>query len=947
MVAQRSQVRAFMGVTMKLSFVRSKLLLGTSAMAALMVPAAPALAQTAPATTDAASAKPAAQDQAMDTQTAPGIMVVGNRYQASSLQMRAANTTSVLSAQDLQHTAVHNVAEALGMLPGINVMNTGSAFASGADGASRGEGMFVSVRGMNAEYNINLINGVSVAQGNPYSRGVQLSLLPPSGLQTIVLNKTSQADMQGDAIGGTIDFRTPSAFDYAASSRGSLTFGGRMESRARSYGQSGLGWNVGGDYSRKFGSGGQFGIYVSGFYDIRHYANSLVGGVQESGCCDNGFDFAVQNAAGGTPAGINPASNLILTAANFGMSSGYTERFGGNGTFDWRPDENTAIYLRGSYARANTQQNSTLDQIVATDKSDGSSGTALGNGTYAPVLGGIQTRLWYETNPEIATLGTLQLGMDKHLGHLTVSPNLFYSWGSNARPNHIEVAGRYASVPYGGSSLFGYSDNYPVPLLSSQLVSQLNNVSAMPATGGAPELTTQSSQQKKGGAKLDLRYDFDGGMVSFVKVGARYETSHRDITNRDYTVPGYGSATTMGDLGLFSSFYPAVYPGRYNYQVPQINQPKLFALFNQLGGATDATIDTCGSNPVNSYNCNTQGANETVYAGYAMGQLTFGKLEVIPGIRYEHTDIKNEFWVTPTSDGNTLTGNFSSNRAHFDALLPSLALNYRADHAVYRAAIWTSYVRPPFLQLGGGASTSVSGGVTTITQGNPNLKAIRALNLDASGEWTFGSGTHVMIAAFYKHLSNYIYDNGSSAGIVTGSTAGVTNGTITYQPQNGGDGHVYGVEMQARQKFSALPGLLSGLGVGVNLTRQWTRVDVLGDGTRYDRIQNAPDVMANAQLFYEKGPVSFDVNYTYSGQYVSIYDTLGQNSTWDDVWVRPVSRVDLHAGYEFNKMFKIDLSVSNLFNTYSYWSHIGKNSLAISDIVNSGTTSLLTATVKF
>jgi outer membrane receptor for ferrienterochelin and colicin len=100
-------------------------------------------------------------------QLGASIVVVGNRYQAATLQMRSANTVNVISAQDLQHTAVHNVAEALGTVPGINVMNTGSAFAGGVDGASRGEGMFVSVRGLNSEYNINLINGVSVAQGNP------------------------------------------------------------------------------------------------------------------------------------------------------------------------------------------------------------------------------------------------------------------------------------------------------------------------------------------------------------------------------------------------------------------------------------------------------------------------------------------------------------------------------------------------------------------------------------------------------------------------------------------------------------------------------------------------------------------------------------------------------------------------------------------------------------
>src|SRR5262249_3076604 len=130
------------------------------------------------------------------------IVIAVDRYQATDLQLDATNTVSVLSSDDLANTAVHNVAEALGLLPGVNVLNIATgAFIGGVDGASRAEGRYTSLRGMNGEYNVNLINGVEVAQGSPYSRQVQLSLLPPSGLKTIVLNKTSRADMDGDAIG--------------------------------------------------------------------------------------------------------------------------------------------------------------------------------------------------------------------------------------------------------------------------------------------------------------------------------------------------------------------------------------------------------------------------------------------------------------------------------------------------------------------------------------------------------------------------------------------------------------------------------------------------------------------------------------------------------------------------------------------------------------------------
>ncbi|MGH1556745.1 hypothetical protein ACRAWD_00935 [Caulobacter segnis] len=64
-----------------------------------------------------------------------------------------------------------------------------------------------------------------------------------------------------------------------------------------------------------------------------------------------------------------------------------------------------------------------------------------------------------------------------------------------------------------------------------------------------------------------------------------------------------------------------------------------------------------------------------------------------------------------------------------------------------------------------------------------------------------------------------MYDNGSYS--VNTDTYAEGKTTIS-QPTNGGDGDVYGLELQLRQKFSDLPGLLDGLGAGVNVTRQWT-----------------------------------------------------------------------------------------------------------------------------
>jgi TonB-dependent receptor len=866
------------------------------------------------------------------------VIVVANRYEATRAQINADNTVSVLSGADLEHTAVHNAAEALGLLPGVNVMNTGSSFFGGIDGASRGEGMFTSVRGLNSEFNVNLINGVSVAQGMPYSRGVQLSLLPPSGLQTIVLNKTSTADMDGDAIGGTIDYRTPSAFDFGKSFRSSVTISGNLESRAQDYSKNALGGGLAADVSSKFGVDKEFGIYAGAYYDVRHYQNSEMGGVMEV-TGDGAWARPIANADGSNPSNLDPATNLMSTGFNVGVSSGKTERYGANLSLDWRPNDTTSAYTRFTYARANTEQNSTLSQVLGQNVSYTQLGTT---GLYQPVIGKLSTRLWYETNPEQADLSTLQIGGKKTLQNLTIAGNVFYSEGNNDRPNHIEISARPASdFSYGSSTLATYNaQGFPVPLLTPAMFAQLSDIASLPARR-AGQLTEQFSGQKKTGFKADFKYDIASGPLEFIKFGLKYSDSKRDTSNRDWTTDKFTDHRTFGSLGIIDGSYAQVYPGVYGWSIPTINQAALFNLYNTYVKAS--SFDTCGGMYVNNYNCNTQSAHEAVTSAYTSVNLLFNDVEVVPGLRVENTQIRNTYWVTPhDATGNEQAGSFASNSTTYNVPLPSVFINYRpSNDAVYRGGLWSSYTRPAFVQLGGGSQINVSSdGTTTITQGNPNLEPIKSLNFDLSGEWDTQQGGHAMVAGFYKRLSNYIYDNGSNQ--VNSITSG--SGAVRYvQPTNGGDGTVLGLEVAARQKFKGMPAPFDGMGIGGNFTRQLTKVDLGKPGMDpNERIQNAPDWMGNLQFFYEKNGVAFDLSYHATGAYVAGYDIMRQNASWDDLWVRPAKRLDLHLGYKLDNGIKLDLSVANLLKDVSYWSHIGKNSLALSDIVDSGRTVLLT-----
>lgn len=913
--------------------------LGWLAGVAVLALASGAQAATAPLAPNAA---PTADTG--DQAPADSIVVLAKRSDAASLEFRSSVPVSALSQEDLQHTAVHNVAEALGLLPGVNVMNNGSSYFGGVDGASRGEGMFVGIRGLNSEYNVNLINGVNVAQGMPYSRQVQLSLLPPSGLNTIVVEKASTAEMDGDAIGGTVDFRTPNAFDFAKPFHMSFSASGRMETRDQDYGNAGLGGGFSGDIAKRFGTDGQFGVYVSGYYDLRHFTNSELGGVMAAQN-DGGWGYILAGDAKGatSAAGLNPQKNITQTGIDVGASSGYTKRWGTNASFDWRPDDSTQVYLRGTWASAKTEQDSTLAEYVSDSKSWNQ---VAGTNNYLLSVNTISPRVWYETNPELASLGTAALGLHKKLGAWTVSPQIFYSEGHNDRPDHIEASERLnqqdnynngQSAALGGQSIT-YVNGLPQPVMTSTIANAMNNANSVELARGAGELTSEYSGQTKYGGRLDVARDFDGSLLQQLRFGGSYAISHRLFIEQDWSngkfanLMGQGGATWQS-LGISTSYYNQAFPGVYTFQLPKVNQSALFNYFYKYLSA--GSLDTCGGTATDNMNCDTMRGSEAVSALYLTGTIKTGDLEVIPGLRYEHTAIHNTYWLM--GDGATAQSGWGSNSTHYNEWLPSVFANYRPTaNSVYRADMWWSYTRPAFVQLGGGANVSVGDGVTTITQGNPNLRPIQAMNIDASGEWKFGHETQLMGGFYYKHLRHYMYDNGS--GYINSGTL-AENTTIYETPQNGGSGDVYGLEAQFRTRFTALPDWMGKVGININGTRQWTSVDIGGGVIK--QVQNAPAWLANAQVFWEKGPASVDLSFKYRGEYVSQYAALGIG-TWDDLWVRPLKTVDAHVGYQLRPNVRADFSVANILGAYSYWSHVGHDTLAISDVVDSGRTLLLT-----
>jgi iron complex outermembrane receptor protein len=100
--------------------------------------------------------------------------------------------------------------------------------------------------------------------------------------------------------------------------------------------------------------------------------------------------------------------------------------------------------------------------------------------------------------------------------------------------------------------------------------------------------------------------------------------------------------------------------------------------------------------------------------------------------------------------------------------------------------------------------------------GNPNLRPVRARQVDLTAEWNFVPGGSFTLAMFDKQLDDVVI-NQSYAYQLTDVNSARHTFTIT-GPINGASGLARGAELAYQQRFDKLPGWLSGFGLQANYT---------------------------------------------------------------------------------------------------------------------------------
>ncbi len=618
-----------------------------------------------------AQAAPAAQPQAPadDTAEAPGDAIVVTGYRKSieqSLeQKRDANSLiEVITAEDIGKFPDKNVADALQRVPGVIITRDG------------GEGSRVSIRGLQSDLTLTLLNGNFIAgadSGDP-SRSFNYVLLPSNFIASTEVYKSSEARLEEGGVGGTVILNTRRPFDLPAWS-GFVSAEGTYSDTTKKFDPQ-----IAGQISWKDPEE-RLGFLIGATYQER--ANRELRGSTETWRWWSDRDANGDIITPATDVNGNPFENddaisywpgTGVTAQNGTHYSGYwapqsvnaevfsqqRKRLGIQATAQMRPIENltvTANYFRFDY-KSNWQSNvlkipewgygnfftgPTFDESGTIFQSANFQVPAAGTGCLAnatpctmetPQIAGSYSREKQVSNTFETEVAWNQDNFDAVLkfGKTKATGGPSMRFGVAAKPR-LTVTGQEQNGNF--LSMWDFTGGNLNMEFSPELQENIKNGIAQIDVGSTGSGFTNSAISQRY-AQLDLVRRFDG-LLSAFRVGGKWRemSIHRETgrnewyadpaTKRRYqdtpagavARPEYFYDTPIGNIG--GGFNANLFPG--------INFSNYLDYINDTYGPSVRVPE-----PNNTYDL-----KEKVFAGYVQADFETGPLRGNIGVRVAHT----------------------------------------------------------------------------------------------------------------------------------------------------------------------------------------------------------------------------------------------------------------------------------------------------------------------
>jgi TonB-dependent receptor len=683
--------------------------------------------------------------------------------EAINRTLAAENILQVLPADVIVSLPNANIADALGHMASVSVER------------DEGEAKYVQIRGTEPRLSNTMVDGVTIPSPESGVRQIKLDTIASDLVDSVEINKTLQANIDADGIGGSVNLvtktasETPTIVLYGVGGYTPID-NGRTVSQ------------LGGTVGRRFGPDKKLGALLGGTYDYNGR------GINDT------EPFPDPTSA--TPHyTTQDLRNYVYDRTRWGLT----------GSADYNLGQGSDISLRGIFTNF---RNWGDDQIHTLN--DHAFPTA-GQSRRRPNMVIASLALEGKHNFSSSWLTwTVAASRARSLGGYGGAN---YGWvGDQNLDCHNDQSLAKSVYRPGWAGCFGTGqddvtsrDNYGLTELDLPTFGQSVqlNLQAAASFGTQYHFGTRYGTFEFGG-KIRNAHKFDNTFNKYWTVPVEVDESGNPILDSngntipipipDSAHPEWNSDFTNPDY--YDKTYPA---GTYT------DWAKVYGwvLKNQSQLVTN----------VQSYpNSNNFDLIERIPAGYLMNTIELAsRVRLVTGVRFEATHVD-----TLSFDSTASTLSFHAGGDYLN-VLPSASLRFAVDKdSDLRLVYGRGLARPDPQDLSAAVSQpTLNQTPVTISLGNPNLKAEQANNYDVLYERTFSHTGLLQAGYFYKDLTDPIvstqyYSTKTFPDVPAGSTV------LVSQSINAGSAYVQGFEIGFQQRMAYLPSVMGGLGLSAN-----------------------------------------------------------------------------------------------------------------------------------
>lgn len=798
---------------------------------------------------------------------------LSGQAKALNTQRTNLNITNVVSTDQIGKFPDANIGDAVKRIPGITMQ------------VDQGEARNVIIRGLSPQLNSVTLNGSRIPSAEGDNRNIQMDLIPSDMIQTIEVNKAVTPDMDGDALGGSVNLVTrtaPQGFRLSATVGSGINFITDKQNQNLSF--------LYGDRTKD----GKFGWMLGAVIQ-----NNDFGSDNFEAEWNNEFSFT--NADGDEEdLDVSPYTDVFEQRTY--LVQRVRRSFSAN--LDYQFDANNSIYLKTMYNWRDDRENRFVvasEVLDAEDIQEGDFTITGGVPTRFPAeiaretKGGIDNDRNQNTRLEDQRMQNYTLGGEHLWGTVKVDWLASYAKASEERLDE-----RYAQ--YKAEYIVNNDNSDPeFPIMTAENPANTDDLGAFEFDEITNETQYTDEEDINLFLNVELPVDLFGKGDGTIQLGARGRFKSKTRDNNFFEYDLEDDFPTMDGI-------PTVNMTDSNFLAGEQYEAGFYPSAGWLGGLD--LNENNGEPVLEEFLPGNFDITEDVLAGYVMfNQKLSDKFSVLAGVRVENTQLESNGFSLNFGEDEIVVEEVGDDTSYTN-ILPGVHLKYDiSNNTILRFAWSNTLARPNYEDLIPRAE--IVNADNEIILGNAQLDPTTSMNFDLMAEHYFQSIGVISGGLFYKSINDFIYTFISEA--PDDSFGPGTAGFDVFQPLNGDDASIFGAEFAFQRQLDFLPGFAKNFNIYLNYTFLTSSANGIrnedGDERTDDLdLPNTAPNMFNASLGYTGKRFSARLSANFSDAYI---DELGGNA-FEDRYYDKQFFLDFNSSYAINNRLRIYADLNNI-----------------------------------